>query len=107
MANSIRPRVGGTASGSTVYQIAGPRFNNNSRSSSVVNYPLFFVGTVVVAVVIFFIRKKDLEGSTAPGLILTVTPAADANNVDNLTNEITQMAAGSYTPYGSANPNVI
>jgi hypothetical protein len=110
MAESIRPRVGGKAGGSAVYQIARPRLVNNNGSSSVLNlnYPLFFIGTVVIAVVIIVIRKRDLAiGSSAPALVLNTTPASDAANVQNLANQVVQMNAGSYTPYGSANSNVI
>jgi hypothetical protein len=111
MASSIRPRLGGKTSNTAVYQIARPRLDSNSGSSSVlsnISYPLFFLGTIVVAGVIFFIRKRDLAtGSTAPALILNTTPASDTANVVNLTNEIKMETAGTYTPFGSANPNPI
>jgi hypothetical protein len=111
MADSIRPRLGGKTSNSAVYQIARPRFDNGSDSSSVlssISYPLFFIGTVVVAGVLFLIRKHDLAvGTTSPALILTTTPASDTANVVNLTNEINMEVSKTYTPYGSANPNPI
>ena len=46
-------------------------------------------------------------GSTAPSLILNTTPESDTANVVNLANQIGMQAAGTYTPYGSANPNPI
>ena len=61
-----------------------------------------------IAVVIFLIRKRDIEAnSTKPGLVLTTSPASDTANVEILTSKIDQMVAGTYTPYGSAYPNPI
>jgi hypothetical protein len=103
MASSIRPRLRGKASDPSVYQIAEPRFNN-SNTTPVVNYPLFFLGSVIIAVIIFFIRKRDV-GSTEPGLVLETSPAADTGNVENLTTEINMLVAGTYSARSSANPN--
>jgi hypothetical protein len=103
MANAIRPRVGSKTSSTAIFEIARPRFSNDTRSSSLVNYPLFFIGTVVVALAIYFIRKRDLGiGSTAPGVILNATPVSDTSNVINLTSEVNQMINGRFTPVGSA-----
>lgn len=102
MANAIRPTVGLKTSDPAVYQIAGPRFADNSRRGSDLSYPVFFLGAVVVAILIFFIRKRDLAASSAPGLVLGVTPASDTNLVENLTQEIEGMVSGSYNPQASA-----
>jgi hypothetical protein len=106
MASSIRPRLGGKTGDPTVYQIARPRFSDGSGSSSVlsnISYPLFFLGSVGVAIAIFLIRRHDLAiGSTKPVLVLETSPAADTNNVVNLTQEIKGITAGSFTPQGSA-----
>jgi hypothetical protein len=109
MAKSFGPRVGGKTSGSTFYQIAGIGNERNSSSSSLgqLNYPLFFLGTIGIAIIVFFIRQHNLEGSTSPGVVLQATPASDTANVANLTNEINMMNTGAYNPYGSANPNPI
>ena len=103
MASAIRPRVGSKTSNAAIFEIARPRFSNDTRSSSLVNYPLFFIGTVGIAVAIFFIRKRDLaQGSTAPGVVLNATPVSDTSNVINLTSEVNQMINGTFVPVGSA-----
>lgn|SRR5574337_1255533 len=107
MADSQRPAITRIESGnqSTFYQVRRTAKEYNSNVSSVASIdPLFFIlGTVIIAVIIFFIRAHDATIiSEKPGLVTYQSVQPALAGIENITQEINQVAAGTYTTAHSA-----
>jgi hypothetical protein len=98
MADSFKPRVKRATSTSAIYQVRWPEGSNSNRNALGVNYPLFFLGSVIIAGVIFFIRSKQGNFIYGPGKIIIPNPFPDIPYIQNLTQQARQQAAGTYQP---------
>lgn len=61
------------------------------------------MGSVIIAVILFYIRSKDtgVKTYTGPGLVTRQDVSAPVEQIPNITQRLVQQAAGSYDPAGS------
>lgn len=100
MADSIRPRIKGTSGSPAFYQVGRPPIDNSDRDALGVIYPLFFLGSVIIAVALYTIRAKQQGVVTGPGLIVNEDVAASFELLPNLVQRISQLEAGTFDPQG-------
>lgn len=63
-----------------------------------INYPLFLIGILITALVIFIIRSRQpVEGG-----LVTVPVATQVEQIPNITQRLIAQASGVYEPEGSA-----
>jgi len=93
MDKSLGPKVYRAGSPTAVTQIRIPRELGNSNSNAVpeVNYPILFLGSVGIAIVIFIMRERVKNVHNANEPVLTVVPSTDADvsqveNIQHLVN---------------------
>lgn len=100
MANPGRPRVIRATSGSTFYQIRGPESSNSNSSSLGVIYPVFFLASITIAIILYITRERTRNDASPSGigLFLKPEPLSDISNIQNLTNQVDAMASGLYRP---------
>src|SRR5690348_6275663 len=99
MADSIRPVIKRAPSSSAFYQVRGAEGSNSNSNALGVIYPLFFLGAVIISVVLFYIRKKDaFKSFYGPGLEVHQDVSAPIEQIPNVTQRLNQQAAGSYDP---------
>lgn len=99
MANPGRPRIARAPSSTTFYQVRGTPSDDSHANSVGVIYPIFFVGCVVIALAVFYVRMNSAQGVQQ----LVVTPDYNAvlDLVPNVTQRLLHQASGSYTPKGA------
>ena len=100
MANPGRPIISRAPSSPTFYQVRGTPSDNSHSNSVGVIYPLFFVGAVIIAMVLFYVRGNQAQGIQQ----LVVTPDYNAvlDLIPNTTQRLLAQASGSYTPSGAS-----
>ena len=77
MANSFRPDFKGRSSSPAFRQIRGTAEDYNPNSNALdLNYPILFVGAVIIAVIMFYIRERDRNTVTGVGLVTVPTTVA-------------------------------
>lgn len=98
MANSLGPNIKRTTSKSTFYEVRGTASNNSNRNAVGLNYPLFILGILITALVIYILRARKL----VEGGLVTIPEALQIEQVPNITQRLIAQSEGIYEPQGSA-----
>jgi hypothetical protein len=88
MANPSGTNFKRAPSSTTFYQIRGAALRNSRSDALGLNGPLFFIGSVIIAVIIFAIREHNRSITTGIGLVVTNDPNSEVSNIENLTQSI-------------------
>jgi hypothetical protein len=88
MANASGTDIKRAPPSTAFYQVRRPTESNSNNGSLGINYPLFFVGSVIIAVIIFAIRDKQRNVVSGIGLIVTPDPNSEVYQILNLTESI-------------------
>lgn len=98
MANSFRPKLKRAPSKSTFYEVRGTPSNNSNSNAVGINYPLFLIGILITALVIFILRSKQ----SVEGGLVTVPDVSQVELIPNITQRLVAQSKGIYEPEGSA-----
>lgn len=102
MADSFRPRITRASRSTAIYKVRFPESGNSNSNALGVNYPLFFLGAVIISVIIFYLRSvphsKVVVGS---GLIAYPNPLNSVYAIENTTARVEKQATGEYLPVSS------
>lgn len=98
MANSLGPNIKRTSSKSTFYEVRGTPRNNSNSNAVGLNYPLFLLGILITALVIYILRARKL----VEGGLVTIPEAVQVEQIPNITQRLIAQSEDIYEPKGSA-----
>lgn len=91
MANASGTKFKRAPSSTTFYQIRGAAIRNSNKGSVGINYILFFLGSVIIAVIIFAIRERNRGKVKDIGLVVLPDPRVADYQILNLTQNINRL----------------
>lgn len=91
MANASGTEFKRASPSSTFYQVRGATLRNSNKNSLGIDYLLFFVGSVIIAVIIFILRERNRDIVKDIGLVVLPDPRIANYEILNVTQTISHL----------------